>query len=81
MTLHYEGDDVSGCLKLVGYQNRVQGAREKDGSLHLVHVIQTAVSTFRCETSLQCRDGRLRGSTTAKPCRISWEGTLLSHKE
>ena len=77
LTLHFEGNYVIGSLEVVGYVNTVQGIRSEDGTLHLFHTIRTAVSTFPCETVLECGSGRLYGMTTAEPCRIWWEGVPL----
>ena len=77
LTLHYDGSYVSGSLELVGYCNRVRGVRAEDGKLHLFHPIQTAVSTFSCETVLGVSGGQLTGETSAQPCRMRWEGVQI----
>ena len=77
LTLNYQGSYVSGSLDLVGYVNTVQGVLAEDGTLHLFHPIQTAVSTIPCETLLDLRAGSLRGTSTSRSARMRWEGTLL----
>ena len=77
LTLRYEGTLVQGSLKLVGHLNPVQGVRAGDGTLHLFHPIQTAVSTFPCETVLGISGGQLTGETSAQPCRMRWEGVQI----
>lgn len=77
LSLERKGRYIDGSLELMGYQNAIQGVQAEDGSLHIFHSIQTAVSTLPCETALELRDGRLTGATTAEPCRIRWEGILL----
>ena len=59
------------------YVNTVQGVLAEDGTLHLFHPIQTAVSTIPCETVLNLRAGNLRGTSTSKSARMRWEGTLI----
>ena len=77
LTLRYEGTLVQGSLKLVGHLNPVQGVRAGDGTLHLFHPIQTAVSTFPCETVLELKGSHLDGVTTAEFCQMRWEGTRM----
>ena len=77
LTLSYQGNYVTGSLDLVGYVNTIQGVRAADGTLHLFHPIQTAVSTIPCETVLNLREGNLRGTSTSKSARMRWEGTLI----
>lgn len=72
LTLSYQGSYITGSLDLVGYVNTVQGVLAEDGTLHLFHPIQTAVSTIPCETVLN-----LRGTSTSKSARMRWEGTLI----
>ena len=76
LTLDRTGSYVSGALELMGFVNAVQGVEAEDGTIHIFHSIQTAVSTIPCETVLALREDRLKGTTRAKPCRISWEGIL-----
>lgn len=78
LTLRYNGSYVAGSLELVGYCNGIRGVRSEDGKLHLFHPIQTAVSTFPCETVLGISEGQLTGETSAQPCRIRWEGAQIS---
>lgn len=78
LTIHRAGSYVSGTLRLMGYENEAQGVRGEDGTVYLFHAIQTAVSTLLCQTVLELQEGRLRGVSTAKRCRIRWEGVLLS---
>ena len=80
LTLQYKGSFVTGTLKLVGYVNAVRGLRSEDGTLHLFHSIQTAVSTFPCESVLQLQEGRLTGATIAKDCHMQWRGTRVAQK-
>ena len=80
LTLSYQGSYVTGSLDLVGYVNTVQGVLAEDGTLHLFHPIQTAVSTIPCETVLNLRAGNLRGTSTPKSARMRWEGTLIHQK-
>ena len=77
LTLSYQGNYVTGSLDLVGYVNTIQGVRAADGTLHLFHPIQTAVSTIPCETVLNLRAGSLQGTSTSKSARMRWEGTLI----
>lgn len=77
LTLSYQGNYVTGSLDLVGYVNTIQGVRAADGTLHLFHPIQTAVSTIPCETVLNPRAGSLQGTSTSKSARMRWEGTLI----
>ena len=77
LTLCYPGNYVTGALELVGYVNTIQGVQATDGTLHLFHPIQTAVSTIPCETVLNLRAGSLRGTSTSKSARMRWEGTLI----
>ena len=77
LTLEYDGGTVTGFLELVGYRNPVRGTRAEDGRVHLSHVIQTAVSTILCQTVLAFSQGRLTGETSARPCRIRWEGAEI----
>ena len=77
LTLSYQGSYVTGSLDLVGYVNTVQGVQAADGTLHLFHPIQTAVSTSPCETVLNLRAGSLQGTSTSKSARMRWEGTLI----
>ena len=70
LTLSYQGSYITGSLDLVGYVNTVQGVLAEDGTLHLFHPIQTAVSTIPCETVLNLR-------ATSKSARMRWEGTLI----
>ena len=67
LTLCYQGNYVTGALELVGYVNTIQGVQATDGTLHLFHPIQTAVSTIPCETVLNLRAGNLRGTSTSNP--------------
>ena len=78
LALNYAGNYVGGTLALMGCENTVQGVRAEDGTLHIFHTIQTAVSTIHCETVLELRDGALKGTTTADSCQIQWEGNLLA---
>ena len=78
LTLQYKGSFVTGTLKLVGYVNAVRGLRSEDGTLHLFHSIQTAVSTFPCESILQMQEGHLTGATIVKDCRMQWRGTRVA---
>ena len=80
LTLSYQGSYVTGALDLVGYVNTVQGVQAADGTLHLFHPIQTAVSTIPCETVLNLRAGSLQGTSTSKSARMRWEGTLIHQK-
>ena len=80
LTLSYQGNYVTGSLDLVGYVNTIQGVRAADGTLHLFHPIQTAVSTIPCETVLNLRAGSLQGTSTSKSARMRWEGTLIHQK-
>ena len=80
LTLQFEGTVITGFLELVGYRNAVQGVQAEDGRVHLFHSIQTAVRTLPCETVLGLREGRLTGLTTAKPCRMRWDGIQLFHE-
>ena len=77
LTLSYQGNYVTGSLDLVGYFNTIQGVQAADGTLHLFHPIQTAVSTIPCETVLNLRAGNLQGASTSKSARMRWEGTLI----
>lgn len=77
LTLSYQGNYITGSLDLVGYVNTIQGVQAADGTLHLFHPIQTAVSTIPCETVLNLRAGNLRGTSTSKSARMRWEGTLI----
>ena len=77
LTLERRGNYFTGLLELMGYENTVQGVQAEDGNLHLFHPIRTAVHTLLCETVLALRDGYLTGETTAKACRIRWEGVPL----
>ena len=77
LALSYQGSYITGSLDLVGYVNTVQGVLAEDGTLHLFHPIQTAVSTIPCETVLNLRAGNLRGTSTSKSARMRWEGTLI----
>lgn len=79
LTLDHTGDYVSGLLELMGYGNAVQGVLAGDGTIHIFHPIRTAVRTISCETVLELQEGQLKGVTRTKPCRIQWEGVLLSH--
>ncbi|MDR3729827.1 MAG: hypothetical protein Q3X94_08610 [Oscillospiraceae bacterium] len=74
LTLQYKGSFVTGTLKLVGYVNAVRGLRSEDGTLHLFHSIQTAVSTFPCESVLQLQEGRLTGAPSPRPAGCSGGG-------
>ena len=80
LTLSYQGNYVTGSLDLVGYVNTIQGVRAADGTLHLFHPIQTAVSTIPCGTVLNLRAGSLQGTSTSKSARMRWEGTLIHQK-
>ena len=80
LTLCYQGNYVTGALELVGYVNTIQGVQAADGTLHLFHPIQTAVSTIPCETVLNLRAGSLQGTSTSKSARMRWEGTLIHQK-
>ena len=80
LTLSYQGNYVTGSLDLVGYVNTIQGVRAADGTFHLFHPIQTAVSTIPCETVLNLRAGSLQGTSTSKSARMRWEGTLIHQK-
>ena len=80
LTLRYQGSYVTGSLELVGYVNTVQGIQAANGTLHLFHPIQTAVSTIPCETVLNLRAGSLQGTSTSKSARMRWEGTLIHQK-
>ena len=80
LTLSYQGNYVTGSLDLVGYVNTILGVRAADGTLHLFHPIQTAVSTIPCETVLNLRAGSLQGTSTSKSARMRWEGTLIHQK-
>ena len=77
LTLSYQGNYITGSLDLVGYVNTIQGVRAADGTLHLFHPIQTAVSTIPCETVLNLQAGSLQGTSTSKSARMRWEGTLI----
>ena len=77
LTLSYQESYITGSLDLVGYVNTVQGVLAEDGTLHLFHPIQTAVSTIPCETVLNLRAGNLRGTSTSKSARMRWEGALI----
>lgn len=77
LTLIYRDGYVAGSLDLVGHVNAIRGVQSEDGVLHLFHPIQTAVSTFLCETLLELEEGRLRGATRAAPCHMRWEGALV----
>ena len=77
LTLESRGNYFTGLLELMGYENTVQGVQAEDGNLHLFHSIRTAVHTLLCETVLALQDGHLTGETTAKACRIRWEGVPL----
>ena len=80
LTLSYQGNYITGSLDLVGYVNTIQGVQAADGTLHLFHPIQTAVSTIPCETVLNLRAGNLQGASTSKSARMRWEGTLIHQK-
>ena len=80
LALSYQGSYITGSLDLVGYVNTVQGVQAADGTLHLFHPIQTAVSTIPCETVLNLRAGSLQGTSTSKSARMRWEGTLIHQK-
>ena len=77
LTLNYQENNITGSLDLVGYVNTIQGVRAADGTLHLFHPIQTAVSTIPCETVLNLRAGSLQGTSTSKSARMQWDGTLI----
>ena len=77
LTLERRGGYFTGLLELMGYENTVQGVQAEDGNLHLFHMIRTAVHPLLCETVLALQGGRLTGETTAKACRIRWEGVPL----
>ena len=77
LTLSYQGNYITGSLDLVGYVNTIQGVQAADGTLHLFHPIQTAVSAIPCETVLNLRAGNLQGTSTSKSARMRWEGTLI----
>ena len=77
LTLERRGSYFTGLLELMGYENAVQGVQAEDGNLHLFHSIRTAVHPLLCETMLALQDGHLTGETTAKACRIRWEGVPL----
>ena len=80
LTLSYQGNYITGSLDLVGYVNIIRGVQAADGTLHLFHPIQTAVSTIPCETVLNLRAGSLQGTSTSKSARMRWEGTLIHQK-
>ena len=80
LTLSYQESYITGSLDLVGYVNTIQGVQAADGTLHLFHPIQTAVSTIPCETVLNLRAGSLQGTSTSKSARMRWEGTLIHQK-
>ena len=80
LALSYQGSYITGSLDLVGYVNTIQGVQAADGTLHLFHPIQTAVSTIPCETVLNLRAGSLQGTSTSKSARMRWEGTLIHQK-
>ena len=80
LTLEHTGSYVSGSLELMGFVNTIQGVEAEDGTIHIFHPIQTAVSNILCETVLALREDRLEGVTRAKPCRIQWEGVLVSRE-
>ena len=77
LMLCYHGSQVWGTLDLVGVLDPVQGTRAGDGTVRLTHAIRTAVSTLSCETVLKLEKGRLSGTTTARSCRMCWEGILI----
>ena len=77
LTLRYQGSYITGSLDLVGYVNTIQGVQAADGTLHLFHPIQTAVSTIPCETVLNLLAGNLQGASTSKSARMRLEGTLI----
>lgn len=80
LSLCYEGHLIFGSLELMGHSNKIQGVLGEDGRLAISHVIQTAVSTFRCETVLELCGDHLSGLTTAEPCQMRWDGVLLSRE-
>ncbi len=67
LTLQYQGENVTGSLYLLACHNFVRGVQTRDGKLHLFHSIQTAISSFPCETVLELQNGRLTGLPAARP--------------
>lgn len=77
LTLQRQGVRLTGTLELVGYVNAVQGQVDQDGSLRISHAIQTALSTFECETLLQIQGDQLTGLSRSEPCQMRWEGRRI----
>ena len=81
LTLSYQGNYVTGSLDLVGYVNTIQGVRAADGTLHLFHPIQTAVSTIPCETVLNLRAAQPGASTSQSSPKHPYKDSAEWHRE
>ena len=73
VTLHSQMGPRTGLLTLERRGSYFTGLLELMGYENTVQ----GVHPLRCETVLALRDGYLTGETTAKACRIRWEGVPL----
>lgn len=67
------GGDVSGSLRLLGFENPIRGKRNGQ-TLELTHRLQTAVSTLLCRTHAELCGDDLAGFVVSDHARMRLRG-------
>ena len=77
LTLSRQGDQVTGCLRLLGFDNPVQGQWLADGRLRLRHSLQTLTRVIPCESIMELGREYLTGYIGTDKAKLRCYGRLL----